>query len=564
MPEQNNEKPCLVETGRGFSVLYKNRFLYSKYEPSKNILAAVVSLNILPGTLILACSPCLGFGLSELSSKLPENCFILGCECDNGLYGFAKEHITRPHNFSLLSPSELSELPVLLNKRAVVLEDGTALPQPGTFRRAVRVDFSAGTQFAPQYYKALSRAAEDAVGRFWKNRITLVKLGRRYSRNLFRNLSRLPDSVPLEYSMHTITKPVLVLGAGESTEDTVRKLIPCRNSMYVAAADAALPSLLALGVVPDAVVCEEAQSAIAPAFFGAQGKNIRIFAGITSWPAVHDFVSGKEKISYFATKYDDTAFFERLSGGHILPPVIPPLGSVGLTAVYLALLLRSDDSVPVFVSGLDFSYSLGHTHARGAPAHTARLCTGCRTVPAANYDAAFGFGAYSADGKNGSTVYTTQLLFSYAQTFGAFFHAEKNVFDSGETGIVLGLEHRDISYGFGKSGGARCSAENSVPHNTGVDRKRLIAHFYVAEEQALCELRDILSHGQHMNEAERNERLTELLTAREYLYLHFPDGYKLSLSPSFLKRVRAETDFFLKDIRTGKQLLSGCKEHADS
>lgn len=562
MPEQNDEKPCLVETGRGFSVLYKNRFLYSRYDPSKNILAAVASLNILPGTLILACSPCLGLGLSELSAKLPENCLILGCECDGELYTFAQEHIVRPRNFSLLSPSELSALPVLLNKRAVVLGDGTELPPQGTLRRVIRVDFSAGTQFAPQYYQALSRASEDAVGRFWKNRITLVKLGRKYSRNLFRNLSRLPDSAPFEQFVHTITKPVLVLGAGESMEDTARKLAPCRNTMYIAAADAALPSLLALGVVPDAVVCEEAQSAIAPAFLGAQGKNTHIFAGITSWPAVHDFVGGKEKISYFATKYDDTLFFERLSGGHILPPVIPPLGSVGLTAVYLALLFRSDDSVPVFVSGLDFSYSPGCTHARGTPARTARLCAGNRTVPAANYDAAFGFGSSAAACKNGGTVYTTPVLLSYAQTFSGLFHAEKNVFDAGTTGIALGLEHRDVSCVFEKSGSAQCAAEASVPH-TDTDRQRLITHFYDAEEKALCELRDILSHGQHMNETERNERITKLLTAREYLFLHFPDGYRLSLSPSFLKRVRAETDFFLKDIRTGKQLLSGCEKRAD-
>ena len=41
MSENDNDKPCLVETGRGFSVKYKDRLLYSKYDPQKNILKAV-------------------------------------------------------------------------------------------------------------------------------------------------------------------------------------------------------------------------------------------------------------------------------------------------------------------------------------------------------------------------------------------------------------------------------------------------------------------------------------------------------------------------------------------
>jgi len=556
VPEQNNEKPCLVKSGQGFSVLYKNRYLYSRYDPSKNIQVAVDSLHILPGTVILACSPCLGLGLSELSVKLPENCMILGCECDIELYNLAKEHINGkiPH-FSLLSPSELSELPVLFNKRSAVLKDGTELPQPGTFRRAVRIDFSAGTQFSFQYYAILSRAVEQAIGLFWKNRVTLVKFGRKYSRNLFRNLSRLPCSLPADCSAYTVTEPLLVLGAGESMENTAEEVIPLRNKFYIICVDTAFPALLPLGIIPDAVVCEEAQSVIAPAFFGMKDKTISLFTGITSWPGIYDFLGKKGQISYFATEYDDTLFFEHLVRGHILPAVIPPLGSVGLTAVYLALHLRTNDSIPIFVSGLDFSYSSGKTHVRGAPAHTARLSSGIRTLPATNYDAAFKYGAAEDTDKNGNTVYTTPVLLSYAQSFRGFFDAEKNVFDAGKKGIPLGLPHRNISSVQETGTSTDDSAVTKPVQQSLPDKSKLIADFYNTEEKALRELRDILSHGQNMNEKLRNKRIKELLTAREYLYLHFPDGYRLSLSPSFLKRIRAEIDFFLKDIHTGKQLL---------
>ncbi|MCK9169147.1 MAG: DUF115 domain-containing protein [Treponema sp.] len=556
MPELNNEKPCLVKSGQGFSVLYKNRYLYSRYAPAKNILAAVDSFNILPGTLILACSPCLGFGLSELAQKLPENCMILGCECDTELFNLAREHITGkiPH-FALLKPSELSVLPVLLNKYSAAFCDGTELPPPGTFRRAVRIDFSAGTQFSFQYYAVFSHAVEDAIGLFWKNRITLVKFGRKYSRNLFRNLSRLPYAPPAEYSAHTVFKPLLVLGAGESMENTAAELIPFRSKFYIISVDTAFPALRTLGITPDAVVCEEAQSVIASAFFGIKGRNITIFAGITSWPGLYDFLGKQGQISYFAPKYADTVFFERLVRERILPEEIPPLGSVGLTAVYLALQLRINDRIPVFVSGLDFSYSPGKTHVRGAPAHTVRLSGSIRTLPAANYGAAFGYGASENADKAGNRVYSTPVLLSYAQSFRGLFYAEKNVFDTGKTGIALGLPYRSISsvQEDGIISGEYTGIKAVQQHSP--EKSSLIADFYNTEENALLELRNILSYGQNMNEELRNKRITELLTPREYLYLHFPDGYRLSLSPSFLKRIRAEIDLFLKDINTGKKLL---------
>jgi len=83
-----NQKPCLVNTAQGFSVSYQNKFLYSKYAPSKAILQTVSTLNLLPGTLILCLSPLLPYGLLELITKLPDNCILLGIEVDSNLREF--------------------------------------------------------------------------------------------------------------------------------------------------------------------------------------------------------------------------------------------------------------------------------------------------------------------------------------------------------------------------------------------------------------------------------------------------------------------------------------------
>lgn len=592
LTDDDNGNPRPVQTEGGISVLYKGRYLYSKYAPEKAIKRTVLSKPVAPGTLVLACSPVLCLCLAELCASLPENCFVLGCEFDAVLYAFSLKYI--PHDiarFAMLSPDELPKLPFMLTKRRAETKSGAFLSPAGTFRRVLRADFSAGTQFFPQHYAALTEAAENAVMRFWKNRVTLIKFGRRFSRNLFRNIARLPRSCPIENLAQSVEKSIIVFGAGESMEKTARSIRSVRSAFYIVAADAALAPLFRFGIEPDAVVCEEAQSVIAPFFLGANGKRFRVFAGITSWPKLFDLSDGT--ICYFSPHYDDTAFFDSLVAQRILPCIMPPLGSVGLTATKIALMLRETDRVPVFVTGLDFSYRAGTTHARGAEAHTARLASSFRISPAANYEAAFGCSMQKIIGKDGSPFFTSPALLSYAQTFRAYFSESPNLFDAGTTGIELGIPQKDVddlireivnTVGAERdrrkkdANGAESivgkkDSENDIDRK-GADEKAVYAektftertaflerkalsvrNFYEKEECALERLKNILSSGRNMSEDERRVEIEKLLAAREYLYLHFPDGLKASFELSFLKRVRAEIDFFIKDIEVGKSIL---------
>ena len=84
------EKPCIVPAKQGFSVSYKQRFLYSKYNPSKLIIDKVSELTILPGTIFLCNSAILEYGIIELYSKLPKNCLMILCEFDNELHKLMK------------------------------------------------------------------------------------------------------------------------------------------------------------------------------------------------------------------------------------------------------------------------------------------------------------------------------------------------------------------------------------------------------------------------------------------------------------------------------------------
>ena len=86
------EKPCTVQTQQGFSVLYRNRYLYSRYAPSAAVLKFIEGLTLLPDTLILCYAPALGYGLRELLQKMPPGCHILTVDFDKQLYEFFLEN----------------------------------------------------------------------------------------------------------------------------------------------------------------------------------------------------------------------------------------------------------------------------------------------------------------------------------------------------------------------------------------------------------------------------------------------------------------------------------------
>ena len=543
-----NQKPCAVqkiETSQGFSVSYKEHLLYSKYNPSKNILSAVENLQLLPGSVILCNSPLLGYGLQELLRKLPENCLVLLCEAEPELFSFSESEGLfdfKDPRLLCCEPEKLSNLPLDLYE----------LAKAGIYKRVIRLDMSAGIQFHKDFYDKLFAACTDSVMTFWKNRITLTKFGRRYSRNLFENLHYLAASKPISDFFNSIEKPIIVFGAGESTQKFIdngllRSLRSAQSPhndeapFFILCADTALQPLLKNGIKPDGVFVEEAQSVIIRAFTGTP-VGIRIFAGLSSIPNLVHY-AGAENLSYFFTEYADGRFFDSLKSQSFMPPANKPFGSVGLTAVYYALKFRKNENVPVYVTGLDFSYSTGLTHTKGALAHILRLIQASRLLPAGNYAAAFGLGTEKLTGKNGRQLITTPTLKSYAAMFKSFFAGEKNLFDAGESGIDLGLPRLNLDCFVAAAPRNDVKAEGrGNPYIKDIDA------YLINERQSLEYLRALLTGKTELRDDELLAEIRKIAEPREYLYLHFPDGYRFNTSQSFLNRIRTELDFFLKFI----------------
>ena len=90
---ENSSKPCLINTSQGFCVKYKEKFLYSKYNPQKTILNLIEKIELLPGTIIIAASPVMPYGIKNLIEKLPRDCIILAVEFDANLFEFSKPYL---------------------------------------------------------------------------------------------------------------------------------------------------------------------------------------------------------------------------------------------------------------------------------------------------------------------------------------------------------------------------------------------------------------------------------------------------------------------------------------
>ena len=545
---QQIERPRILDTGTGLSysktVEYKTRFLYSKYNPSKSILSLIERTEILPGTLVLIKSPCLFYGLVELEQKLPEHCPVIAVEADKELYSLAQESLAEMSPkipVELFSADDLNEMDSYLRKQA----------DSGDIKRVLPLDFSGGVAFHTDFYNRIFFAAQEIVSSFWKNRITIVKMGRLFSKNIFCNVQRLSSSLTLADVAHTVSKPIIVCGAGESLDKTFSNAddeflrTVKEGGFFILAVDAALGSLLDRNIPVDAVVAMESQSAIQNAYIGSRDSHIPVFADICSRPQIPAILNGP--VIFYATRFASACYLDDLKEKGVIDSFIPPLGSVGLSATLIALYLRKTAETRVYITGLDFSYSMGLTHAKGTPSHKRRLFTHSRTSTLGSYDAAFGQGCSFVQGKSGSMI-SSGIMELYATTFNSMFAGEENLVDIRDNGLPLQIENGRIENPCTGDKKAFAEALDRIK-----DRNNDKSQKWIQEEkEALLKARDLLTNGDNSQyrdkNAELNSQLTEILAPRDYLYIHFPDGTHFSTEPQFLKRVRAEIDFFLKWI----------------
>ncbi len=549
MTNDTTELPNLLDTGNGYTVCYRGRYLYSRYNPSKNAVQLATGTPLLPGSLVVCPSPLLGYGLAELISLLPDDCHILAFETNSQLFEFSLVY----DRAKLFSHPAVTYV-YMQNPQSIIQLVDTLPGYP--FRRALRLDLSGGGSLDQDAYDSLFFLIQDSVSRVWKNQITLIRIGRLFARNIFRNMRQLDSAIPLSHlKTH---KAVCIAGAGPSLDSSLQWITAHREKLFVLAVDTAALTLASAGITCDAVVLVESQYWIEWAFHNSCTRGIPLIADISSRPQA--ITASGSPVSFFMTRYTRAVFLDRLQDciriqGEPLP-VFDPAGSVGLTALSLAAYVSQPDA-PLVTCGLDFSWKNGYSHSKDSSPVRYRMRTSNRLHPLTTPPATVTGQTRRVAAKNGIQVFSDAGLLSYAEQCAYLVRSlGRIILDIGATGIdngipVASLQEAGLLVSSWKEPRGSGRPEEIVTNEEGrgeQGKQDAIQRFLQEEEDSLRTLRGLLTGEIHCDNWE--EAIRAGLQGKEYLYLHFPDALRgIRLDGDFLKRIRIEIEFFLKSIR---------------
>lgn len=532
-----DEKPELVAASSGFSVFYKHKYLYSRYTPQKLVCNLIEHTTIPPETLVLCISPVLGYGLCELLNKIPASSFVAAIEYDENLMALSLNSIdTTIFNHSSFFYTCTQSVKLFLKKLEEEIK-GKKL------RHVIRLDFSAGADLNESFYSDIEYFTKEYIFRYWINKLTLIQFGKNYALNMFKNYCAVLKHKTRFTSLQcgSITKPILVAGAGPSLDYSFEFIKKNRRHLFVIAVDAAAFGLYP-HVKPDAIIILESQYWIQKAFIGLSGSGIPVIADLTANPKAVQAAGGL--CSFFFTDYTDNPFFDFLEEKQLLPLHLEPMGSVGLSALKIASVLAAQGT-PVFHTGLDFSWGKGFTHAKAAFQVHSLFSTCSKIHPLYRADALFGSGIETEIGKNGVSVFTSPNLKSYAELYKHIFADNSDFFDIGKTGLLLTSNLIDENYAENMLCTYCNGASDSNTFCRSIENGKigLLLEFLKAEKEKLLMLKAIFTHKIKTE----STHLKKILLSVPYLYLHFADYSEENLlKQNFLNRIRIELEYFLK------------------
>ena len=477
---------------------WKGRRVRSPGDDPQATAKKVPDAPLRPGSLFFVPSPLEGWGVDVLLDRLSADSAVVLLEKDSALEAHCHQAL-RHHLGHRMNDPRLFWLEI--DTEAAVRELFLRLPL-NTLRRVEWLTFNGAWMSHSTRYREVFTRLEEGLTRWWSNRMTCLHMGPLWLKNLFDNLSR-PScewSPWPDWSDDT----VLVCGAGISLESALPYASQHRSRLRIIAADTALPVLKSWDLVPDAVVCLEAQHANLRDFAGWKGANVRLFTDLTSYPPSAR-VFGPPPC-WFVTEFTELDLWNRWPWPEI--PRLPPLGSVGVAAAWVAWKLTRGS---VILAGLDFSFPAGKTHSRGAPSLASLGARTNRLLPMVQTNTWIRPGL-----RNTKTGWlTTPVMEGYAAVLKdqATPHAHRTwTWDSLGLPLDLPVWNRQTPSPLGKQ-------IIEVPPETGPDRQTWLA-LEAVRWQRLLEALDQWERGQ--SEADWQNLLAQL-KALDYLTFCFPD-----------------------------------------
>ena len=514
----NIDKPLLIQTGKGLTIKYLNKYLYSKYEPIKQSERLLNSIQLKENTIYFIPSPLLKYGFNLLVHNLPKTSKLLCIEVDKNLYDFV--------------PDPDSDSKIYYSKDGFELINILSNVSFTNIKKCELLSVNSAYSINKNQYDALFKILLNYLHNYWKNRYTITQMGRLWIKNMFKNIFNINESFHISYLK--TTKPVIVIGAGESVESILKPLKKIINSVFILCVDTALQVLIEEDIMPNAVIALEAQFYNLPDFYAAKDLNIPLIYDLSSYPAVTRNIIGKKY--YTITKFSDSLILKKIEKTAPNLSMIPPLGSVGITALKIALEISENN---IYLAGLDFSYKLGKTHSKGTPYHISSLISWNRINSGYSYAQCIKRPIFFKINKNGQLENTDKILYEYSLQAKEILFNCKRVYDLTKTGMILDIPQVDIE---------------SITFNTKINNSnlRLTNYSYILKDLLdveICKINN--AHKLIQSKLKSNSLLSvkeiEILKEVHYIFDFFPDtNIFQNLNIINLKRVYYELCRFKK------------------
>ncbi len=530
--------PRIVTAPNGeMNIQIGSKTLYSRYNPRGSSERIVNQIEILNRTIYMIPSPLLGYGIKDLLDRIPEDSLVLAIEAEQDLMVLTAPYLKELQNHPRCRIYRISEPAALYHLFHKI--------EPEKYRTCRMTPLNGGYNSSKKIYDGLFSSLQSYQQYYWRNRLTTAKLGRLWMKNLLMNLAS-PERMNL--GDFKTPRPVLLTGAGESLEEVIPFIHNNREQLFVLCVDTAAQTLMRNRILPDGIVNLEAQFHNLKDFYSLKGFKVRQFSDITAYPpSLRDFPGDHY---FFSSRFGVNDLLEKLEKRRLLPPEIPALGSVGVTALYVAGQITDG---PVFLAGLDFSYLEGKSHARETPLHDwMRLRENrLQSDPWALFT--LERPSIPARSKNADPrLRTNSVLLQYGhqlQDMCQFMTGR--VFDITETGLELEiprLSREDAADLLKKTRQSPALVKPSS--NEAIDRPYESFRDLLKNELDKLD-RIVLMWHQINSKTIEPDRLCSLLQECSYTFFHFPDSHMLpNTRPEFLFRAMSSV-YSYRRIFTG-------------
>ncbi len=307
-------------------------------------------------------------------------------------------HILENEYFSLFAGTEAAELLPLL--RSLRREELVLVRNRALYMRNSSV------------FQELERTIENLSRRQEINHNTLVRFGKRWVRNLAKNLSVVTRAAPVERLSGAYTGlPALLLAGGPSLDDILPLLPQLAERTVIIAVDTSLSATLRAGVTPDYAVIVDPQYWNTRHLDAAREAKCEIISESSTHPRVFRLLNGP--VSMCSSLFP--------LGKHIEDPSEPfgALGAGGSVSTTAWDFARHLGCSPIYCAGLDLGFPRHNTHFRGSyfEARALTLCDRYFPVETMAFDYLHSGHTERISANNGGTVLSDRRMNIYIWWF---------------------------------------------------------------------------------------------------------------------------------------------------